>query len=189
VQPKITEQDLCDYALDELGPEERLYVESMLGVSEEDREDVYGMIDVAMMLEEGFEIEAALEPVGLTDAQRAVVLEVHLPNRVLRNLIGVLAAAACVAIGVMTQGAWLPKVLGPKMARASVASIAAKIEANEEVAQGDIVTAIENFRELVQDPIVRKLFFTRPGSAPAASGPVIAPSAEAPARMSLDFMP
>ncbi len=53
---KITDQDLTDYALNELPPNERLYVESMLGVSEECRGDVYQMLDLGEMLKEGFEV-------------------------------------------------------------------------------------------------------------------------------------
>ena len=53
---KITDQDLTNYALnDGLEPSERLYVESMLAVSEECRNDVYQMIDVATLLEKSFD--------------------------------------------------------------------------------------------------------------------------------------
>ena len=52
---KISDQDLTDYALDELDPHERLYVESMLAVSEECRADVYDLIEYGQMIEEGFE--------------------------------------------------------------------------------------------------------------------------------------
>ena len=55
---KISDQDLADYALNDLQPEERLYVESMLGVSEECRHDVYQMIELSQLLEEGFEKES-----------------------------------------------------------------------------------------------------------------------------------
>ena len=54
---KLSDQDLTNYALNELEARERLYVESMLAVSVECRDDVYQMIDVAQMLEEGFERE------------------------------------------------------------------------------------------------------------------------------------
>ena len=47
---RLTEQDLTDYALNELPPDERLYVESMLGVSEECRNDVVQMLELSEML-------------------------------------------------------------------------------------------------------------------------------------------
>ena len=49
---KVSDQDLTDYALNELPPNERLYVESMLGVSEECRNDVYAMLEMGEMLKE-----------------------------------------------------------------------------------------------------------------------------------------
>ena len=52
---RLTEQDLTDYALNELPPDERLYVESMLGVSEECRNDIYQMLELSELLKEGME--------------------------------------------------------------------------------------------------------------------------------------
>ena len=53
---KITDQDLTNYALnDGLEPSERLYVESMLAISEECRQDIYRNIEMSQMLETGFE--------------------------------------------------------------------------------------------------------------------------------------
>lgn len=72
---KISDQDLTDYALNELQPEERLYVESMLGVSEECRHDVYQMIELSQLLEEGFEKEESRhQHTCLTGGQRAELL-------------------------------------------------------------------------------------------------------------------
>jgi hypothetical protein len=77
---KITDQDLTDYALNELPPNERLYVESMLGVSEECRGDVYQMLDLGEMLKEGFEEDERKDELGaallLNEEQRAKVLDV-----------------------------------------------------------------------------------------------------------------
>jgi len=77
---KITDQDLTDYALNELPPSERLYVESMLGVSEECRGDVYQMLDLGEMLKEGFEEIERKDELGaellLNEEQRAKVLDV-----------------------------------------------------------------------------------------------------------------
>jgi hypothetical protein len=73
---KISDQDLTDYALNELQPDERLYVESMLGVSEECRHDVYQMLDLSEMLKEGYEIENSAEALLLNQVQRSKVLDV-----------------------------------------------------------------------------------------------------------------
>jgi len=74
---KISDQDLTDYALNELQPEERLYVESMLGVSEECRQDVYQMIELSQLLEEGFEKDATRPQPMLTRGQREDLLRVR----------------------------------------------------------------------------------------------------------------
>lgn len=72
---KVSDQDLTDYALNELQPDERLYVESMLAISEECREDVYRMLDMSEMLKEGLELEE--DPTfALDDTQRHRVLDV-----------------------------------------------------------------------------------------------------------------
>src|SRR6187401_2802982 len=73
---KVTDQDLTNYALNELSPEERLYVESMLAVSEECRHDVYQMLEVGEMLKEGFEESEYGADLLLNDEQREKVLEV-----------------------------------------------------------------------------------------------------------------
>ena len=73
---KVTDQDLTNYALNELSPDERLYVESMLAISEECRHDVYQMLDVSEMLKEGFEDSEYGADLLLNDEQREKVLEV-----------------------------------------------------------------------------------------------------------------
>ena len=100
---KISDQDLTDYALNELEPCERLYVESMLAVSEECRADVYDLIDLGQMMEEGFDREAGkIESIGLTDEQRADLLRIRTnPMAILRTAAGVMSAAACVAFAIV----------------------------------------------------------------------------------------
>ena len=100
---KISDQDLTDYALNELDPHERLYVESMLAVSEACREDVYDLIEMGQMVEEGFDREGGkIESIGLTDEQRARLLAVHFnPMAFVRTAAGVVAAAACVAFAIV----------------------------------------------------------------------------------------
>jgi anti-sigma factor RsiW len=72
---RLTEQDLTDYALNELPPDERLYVESMLGISEECRNDVYQMLELGELLKEGLERDDA-DVITLNAEQRAKVLDV-----------------------------------------------------------------------------------------------------------------
>ncbi len=106
---KLSDQDLTDYALNELGPEERLYVESMLAVSEECREDVYKTIDLGLMIEETFDREEGKISLALTAEQRMKLLDVRLPNRFLRRSATALAAAAAIALAFVSKDAWLPK--------------------------------------------------------------------------------
>ena len=72
---RLTPQDLTDYALNELPPDERLYVESMLGVSEECRHDVYQMLEFGELLKEGLQCHDS-EVLTLSAEQRAKVLNV-----------------------------------------------------------------------------------------------------------------
>lgn len=106
---KISDQDLTDYALNELDPHERLYVESMLAVSEECRADVYDLIEMGQMIEEGFDREEdKIESIFLTSEQRARLLTVRAnPFAIMRTAAAVLAAAACVAFAVV-HPAFLP---------------------------------------------------------------------------------
>ena len=78
---KLSDQDLTNYALnDGLDSGERLYVESLLAVSEECREDIYTMIDLGQMLEEGFEEEQEEVLPALTMEQRDALLDVRDPH-------------------------------------------------------------------------------------------------------------
>jgi anti-sigma factor RsiW len=73
---RLTEQDLTDYALNELPPDERLYVESMLGASEECRNDVVQMLEMGEMLKECMRRSEEEELLMLTGDQRTKVLDV-----------------------------------------------------------------------------------------------------------------
>lgn len=105
---KVTDQDLTNYALNELRPEERLYVESMLAISEECRHDVYQMLEVGEMLKEGFEQDEYGADILLNENQRERVLEV--PRFHWRSFFQRAAAVALLAAGTayaMTRpGAW-----------------------------------------------------------------------------------
>lgn len=95
---KLTEQNLTDYALNELPPEERFYVESMLACSEECREDVYQTLEFSELLKEGFEQEDMAASVELNDEQRTKVLDV--PHWDFRGFFQKAAAIAILASGV-----------------------------------------------------------------------------------------
>ena len=106
----LTDQDLTDYALNELDPGHRLYVESMLAVSTECRNDVYEMLEVTQMLEEGFEQEAGITfAATLTPEQRAFLTT---PRRrraslaLFHKAAATLAAAACVAFALANPHLW-----------------------------------------------------------------------------------
>ena len=108
---KISDQDLTNYALnDGLDSRERLYVESMLGISEECRSDVYRSLDLATMLEAGFEAEEDRAfTVQLTAAQRERLLQppvVSGPVIFLRRTATSLALAACVAFAFANPRFW-----------------------------------------------------------------------------------
>ncbi len=93
---KVTDQDLTDYALNELPPDERLYVESMLAISEECRNDVYEMLDMSEMLKEGLEAEE-IPDFTLNEDQRSRVLFV--PSWTFRGFFSKVAAIALLAVG------------------------------------------------------------------------------------------
>ena len=107
---KISDQDLTNYALnDGLDPRERLYVESMLAVSEECRQDIYRGIELAQMLETGFERQQRGELPSLTPEQRAALLRPQ-PRRFamafMHKTAATLAMAACVAFAIANPRFW-----------------------------------------------------------------------------------
>jgi anti-sigma factor RsiW len=152
VRGQLSDQDLTDYALNELGPEERLYVESMLAVSEECRNDVYGMIDLGLMIEETFDREEGKVSVGLTDEQRLKLLDVHMPNRFLQRSVAALAAAAAIALAFVSKDAWLPKGSATRMAQVSN-EVGDYVKQTVSAAEGeDFVNQLASFRKLTEDP-------------------------------------
>lgn len=160
---KVSEQDLADYSLNELGPEERIYVETVLGGSEEAREDVYQMIDLAMMLDRGFEKQQSSEPAVLTLEQRRALMSVQGPNIFLRNSAAVLAAAACVAFAIVQRDAWMPRLHMPQATATAGAAADSGMQASAVIEETDFVTQLKQFRQLTDDPFLRKWFSTLPG--------------------------
>jgi anti-sigma factor RsiW len=160
MKTKIPEQYLTDYALNELAPEDRIYVESLLGASEEAREDVYQMIDLAMSLDQGFEREDARAPEGLTAEQRERLLDVRLPNVFLRRAAVVLAAAASVALAVVQQDSWMPRVQFSQPTAAAGTTGPNGMHAHVSAVEADYVTQLVQFPEWARDPLLRKWFST-----------------------------
>lgn len=106
---KLTDQDLTDYALNELDAHQRMYVESMLAVSVECRNDVYEMLEVAQMLEDGFEREAKRLPAILTGEQRAELVKPRRRRAALafaHKAAATIAIAACVAFAITSPQLW-----------------------------------------------------------------------------------
>jgi anti-sigma factor RsiW len=151
MRSQISDQDLTDYALNELGPEERIYVESMLVVSEECRNDIYEMIDTAMLLEQGFDREEGRGTLGLTLAQRQALLNVRVPNHFFRRTAAVLAAAAAVAFALVSKEQWLPK--GPVAGVARVSThVSNYVTQAVSAAEGeDFVNQLASFRKLTEE--------------------------------------
>jgi len=115
----ISDQDLADYALNELPPEERLYVESMLAVSAECRNDVYEMIEMAQMIEEGFEAEDSKHGMTLTGEQRCNVVRVRRGSPSWEKAAALLAAAAVATFALTHPAFWQVEDPAGKMVRAS----------------------------------------------------------------------
>ena len=169
MKAKLSEQDLTDYALDELGPEDRIYVETVLAGSEETREEVYKLIDMVMMLDAGFEKQQEREPAVLTLEQRRVLVGLRGPNIFLRNAVAGLAAAACVAFAFVHQDTWMPRLHLPQMAKAApTATGNAGMQASAANQETDFVSQILHVRELTDDPLLRKWFSTLPSVASPA---------------------
>ncbi|MEI9896001.1 MAG: hypothetical protein WDN28_19560 [Chthoniobacter sp.] len=185
---KLSDQDLTDYALNELGPEERLYVESMLAVSEECREDVYKTIDLGLMIEETFDREEGKISLALTAEQRMKLLDVRLPNRFLRRSATALAAAAAIALAFVSKDAWLPKgsVLRVTQVSTQVGDYV-KEKVSVSAAEGeDFVNQLASFRKLTEDPA--KWLPSQPPGGAAVFGPPSSMNVETP-RGGLDLTP
>jgi anti-sigma factor RsiW len=105
---RLTEQDLTDYALNELAPDERLYVESMLGASEECRNDVVQMLEMGEMLKDCMRRAEEEELLMLSDEQRTKVLEVPAWNwrGVIQKAAAILMLSAGTAFIATRPGIW-----------------------------------------------------------------------------------
>jgi anti-sigma factor RsiW len=158
VRGPLTEQDLTDYALNELEPHQRLYVESMLAASEECRHDICKTIEMAQWLEQGFEREVVVSEgrdLALRSEQRTKLVQPQFTARyALRDVVSALGLAACVAFGLVNFDRLpLPKM---RIAAGHVADVSTKaadamtaaVQSPEKL---DLAKALASLRSLAEE--------------------------------------
>ena len=186
---QISDQDLTDYALNELDPVQRLYVESMLAVSEECRNDVYETIDMAMLLEQGFERDGVRINDGLRPEQRAVLLSVRTrPWQYAQRVAAGLAAAATIAFTAMHPELWQWKSGSVKVAQVSSQVSNYVVDAVASSDGADFGNLLANWKQLADDPVLTKWFNSEwfdHSSQSAGTAPIWDPMP----RASLEMMP
>jgi hypothetical protein len=161
MRSNVSDQDLTDYALNELDSEQRIYVESMLAVSEECRNDVYEMIDVAMLLEKGFEREGAKlsgEVGELTAEQREKLIAFRAKPRYFQTTAAVIAAAAAVAFAITNPALWQVPGSAQKVAQVSTQVSNYVVDAVTPNDGIDFVGQLANVKQLADDPVLKKWF-------------------------------
>lgn len=158
MRSQISDQDLTDYALNELDPEHRIYVESMLAVSEECRNDVYEMIDTAMLLEKGFDRESTKLAEGLTVEQREKLITFKPRPRYVEATAAVFAAAAAVAFAISHPGLWQVPGGAQQVARVSTQVSNYVVDAVTPDDGIDFVGQLANVTQLAEDPVLKKWF-------------------------------
>lgn len=155
---KISDQDLTDYALNELSPTDRLYLESMLAVSEDCREDIYKTLDLAQMLEEGFErdtIVAERQDLTLRPEQREKLVQPHFTKRyVVRDIVSALGIAACVTFAAAKLDSYDfsgAQHAAGRVAQASTKAADAMTAAVQSSDTIDLRKSLEALRELAEE--------------------------------------
>ena len=106
---RLSQQDITDYALNELSPSDRLYVESMMLSSEALRNDASEMMEMARSLEQGFRADFSALEFSLDAGRRSKIVQ-HIPSSTWQSA-GKLAAAfaalaACVAFSLAAPVIW-----------------------------------------------------------------------------------
>ncbi len=122
---RLTERDITDYALNELSPKERLYVESMMMGCDATRQEVCDFLELSKMLEEGFQAEADLLPMRLDETRRHTVLSHQsdsVRRKLLRSLSTVASLAACATFALTS-----PMLLKKSGAASQLASLSSKL--------------------------------------------------------------
>ena len=114
---RLLQLDITNYALNELDPRERLYVESIMLGCDSTRNDVLGMIEVAQLLEEGFEAELTEQELILDSGRRSKVLEnvvfEGVWHHVWRTTAAAVTLAACLAFSVAAPVVWNSAIRHP----------------------------------------------------------------------------
>ena len=155
---KLAEQDLTDYALNELNDVDRLYVESMLAASEECRNDIVATIEMAQCLEEGFERElifAERQDLALLSEQRQELIKPHFTLRyALRDVASALGLAACVAFGIVSLDRLefpRARVAADRVAQASTKAADAMAVAVQTPEKLDLGKVLSSLREMAEE--------------------------------------
>jgi len=155
----LSEQDLTDYALNELNDVDRLYVESMLAASEECRNDIVATIQMAQCLEQGFERELILaerQDLALRSEQRLDLVRPHFTLRyALRDVASALGIAACVAFAITTFDRFeFPKAraAADRVAQAStkaadIMTVAVQQSTPEKIDLGKVLSSLRDMAE------------------------------------------
>ncbi len=154
----LSDQDLTDYALDELLPQERIYIESMLAASEECRNDVCETIEMARLLEKGYEREivaAEMRDLSLRADQRSELTRPHFTVRyIVRDVAAALGLAACVAFTLTkfdTESFAGARSTMGKVAAASTQAadtMSAAMQSNDGI---DLAKALASLREMAEE--------------------------------------
>jgi len=114
---RLRQLDITNYALNELDSRERLYVESMMLGCDSTRNDVLGMIEMAQLLEEGFEAELVGQEMVLDSGRRGKVLENVVSegvwHHVWRTTAAAVTLAACLAFSVAAPVIWNSAIRHP----------------------------------------------------------------------------
>jgi hypothetical protein len=132
----------------------------MLAVSEECREDIYKMIDLAQILEEGFEKDTGVaerQDMTLRPQQRETLVQPHFTKRYLiRDIISALGIAACITFALTKlekfdfSGA---HGVAGRMAQASTLAAGAMTTAVQSPETIDLAKSLEALRSLAEEGV------------------------------------
>jgi len=157
VRGPLSDQDLTDYALNELTPQERIYIESMFAASEECRNDVCETIEMARLLEQGYEREmvaAEIRDLSLKADQRMELSRPqHTARYIIRDIAGAIGLAACVAFTITKFDAesFAParSAMGDLAAKSTevAGNMSAAVQSNEI----DLAKALASLREMAEE--------------------------------------
>jgi hypothetical protein len=110
MKDRLRQVDITNYALNELEPRERLYVESIMLGCDSTRTDVLEMIEMAQLLEEGFEAEMGGQEFILDASRRNKVLGNVVTegvwHHVWRTAAAAVTLAACLVFSVAAPVVW-----------------------------------------------------------------------------------